>query len=72
MGREAQEPFAYLLSAIAEAAGGRSTAARDHVTALLGKHPEMTCTAFAQAQFYRDPERLPRLVAWLKDAGLPE
>jgi TolB-like protein len=72
LGREPQEPFAYLLSAITDAAAGRSNAARDHVTALLGKHPEMTCAAFAHAQFYRDPERLRRLVAWLKDAGLPE
>jgi hypothetical protein len=39
---------------------------------LLGKHPETNCAAFAHAQFYRDPERLRRLVAWLKDAGLPE
>jgi tetratricopeptide (TPR) repeat protein len=72
LGRESQEPFAYLLSAIADAAAGRSTAARDHVAALLGKHPEMTCAAFAHAQAYRDPERLRRLVAWLRDAGLPE
>ncbi|HUL06006.1 MAG TPA: BTAD domain-containing putative transcriptional regulator [Candidatus Acidoferrum sp.] len=72
LAREPQEPFAYLLSVIAEAAAGRSTAARDHVAALLGKHPEMTCAAFAHAQFYRDPERLRQLVAWLKDAGLPE
>ena len=72
LAREPHEPYAYLLSAIAEAAAGRSAAAREHVTALLGKHPEMTCAAFAHAQFYRDPERLRRLVAWLKDAGLPE
>jgi adenylate cyclase len=72
LAREPQEPFAYLLSAITDAAAGRSNAARDHITALLGKHPEMTCAAFAHAQYYRDPERLRRLVAWLKDAGLPE
>jgi len=72
LAREPQEPFAHILSAITEAAAGWSSAARDHITALLGKHPEMTCAAFAHAQFYRDPERLRRLVAWLKDAGLPE
>ena len=72
LAREPQEPFAYLLSAIVEAAAGRSNAARDHITALLGKHPEMTCAAFAHVQLYREPERLRRLVAWLKDAGLPE
>lgn len=72
LAREPQEPYAYLLSAIAEAAAGRSVAARDYITALLSKHPEMTCAAFAHAQFYRDQERLKRLVAWLKDAGLPE
>jgi len=72
LAREPHEPYAYLLSAIAEAAADRSAAARDHITALLGKHPEMTCAAFAHAQFYRDPECPRRLVAWLKAAGLPE
>ena len=70
--REPQEPFAYLLSAIVEAAAGRIDAARGHVAALLAKHPEMTCADFAHAQFYRDPNRLEQLLSWLKDAGLPE
>jgi adenylate cyclase len=72
LAREPQEPLAYLLSAIAEAAAGRSDAARNHITVLLTMHPEMTCAVFAYAQFYRDPERLRVLLAWLKDAGLPE
>jgi len=72
LAREPQDPYAYLLSAIADAAAGLSVAARDHITALLSKHPEMTCAAFAHAQFYRDPERLRRLMALLRDAGLPE
>lgn len=72
LARESQEPFAYILSAIVEAAAGRLDAARGHVATLLAKHPEMTCANFAHAQFYRDPERLRRLLAWLKDAGLPE
>ena len=72
LAREPQEPYAYLLSAIVDAAAGRSDAARAHIDALLGKHPEMTCAAFAHAQFYRDPQRLQRLVAWLREAGVPE
>ena len=72
LAREPQEPYAYLLSAIVDAAAGRTDAARGHVTVLRDKHPEVTCAAFAYAQFYRDPERLRRLVAWLKEAGLPE
>jgi TolB-like protein/DNA-binding SARP family transcriptional activator len=70
--REPQEPYAYLLSAIVEAAAGRSDNARDQVSALLGEHPELTCANFAYAQFYRDPARLRILLAWLKDAGLPD
>lgn len=70
--REPHEPFAYILSAIAAAAAGRPDAARSQITVLLNKNPEMTCAGFAHAQFYRDPERLQRLVTWLKDAGLPE
>ena len=72
LARDPQEPFAYLLSAIVEAAAGRPDAARDFVATLLAKHPELTCADFAHAQFYRDPEHLRRLLAWLKDAGLPE
>lgn len=72
LAREPQEPFAYILSAVVVAAAGRLDAARGHITVLLGKHPEMTCAGFAHAQFYRDPARLQRLVAWLKEAGLPE
>jgi TolB-like protein/Flp pilus assembly protein TadD len=72
LARESQEPFGYLLSAIVESAAGRSDAARDHVATLLAKHPEMTGADFAHTQFYRDPERLRRLLAWLKEAGLPE
>ena len=72
LARDPQEPFAYLLSAIVEAAAGRLDAARGHVATLLAKHPEMTGANFAHAQYYRDPERLRRLLGWLKDAGLPE
>jgi TolB-like protein len=72
LARDPQEPFAYVLSAIVEAAAGRPDAARDFVATLLAKHPELTCADFAHAQFYRDPERLQRLLAWLRDAGLPE
>jgi adenylate cyclase len=72
LAREPQEPYAYLLSAIIEAAADRSEAARDHITTLLTKHPEMTCDDFAHAQFYRDPERLRRLLGWLENAGLPK
>jgi TolB-like protein len=72
LAREPQEPYAYLLSAIIEAAAGRSEAARDHITTLLTKHPEMTCDDFAHAQFYREPERLRRLLGWLENAGLPK
>jgi adenylate cyclase len=70
--RSPQDPLAYFLSAIAEAAAGRMDAARRHVTALLAKHPEMTCADFAETQFYRDPTHLEQLVRWLKDTGLPE
>lgn len=72
LAREPNEPFAYILSAITAAATGRLDAARGHITVLLGKHPEMTRSGVAAAQFYRDPERLQRIMAWLKDAGLPE
>jgi tetratricopeptide (TPR) repeat protein len=72
LAREPHEPFAYILSAITAAATGRLDAARGHITVLLGKHPEMTRSGVAAAQFYRDPERLQRIMAWLKDAGLPE
>ena len=72
LAREPQEPYAYLLAAIAEAAAGRPGTARDHIAQLLARHPETTCAGFAHAQFYRDPERLRQLVAWLRDAGLPE
>jgi len=72
LAREPQEPYAYLLAAIAEAAAGRPDTARDHIAQLLARHPETTCAGFAHAQFYRDPERLRQLVAWLRDAGLPE
>jgi adenylate cyclase len=72
LAREPQEPYAYILSAIVEAAAGRSEAAGDHITTLLAKHPEMTCDDFAHAQFYRDPERLERLLGWLREAGLPD
>jgi TolB-like protein len=71
LAREPQEPFAYILLAIAEAAAGRLDAARAQIATLLARHPEMTCDDFAHAQYYREPERLPRLLAWLKDAGLP-
>jgi TolB-like protein/DNA-binding SARP family transcriptional activator len=70
--REPQEPFAYLLSTIVEAAAGHADAARKHVAVLRANHPDVTCSAFAHAQFYRDPERLRQLLAWLRDAGLPE
>jgi len=72
LARDPQEPLAYVLSAIVEAAAGRHDAARDHVATLLANHPEMTGTDFARTQFYRDPERLRQLLAWLKDAGFPE
>jgi cytochrome c-type biogenesis protein CcmH/NrfG len=71
LAREPQEPYAYLLAAIAEAAAGRPATARDHIAALLARHPETTCAGFAQAQFYRDPDRLEKLLGWLRDAGLP-
>jgi TolB-like protein/DNA-binding SARP family transcriptional activator len=70
--REPQEPYAYLLSAIVEAAAGRVDIARKHIGALLALHPEMTCADFAYAQFYRDPKRLQLLLDWLREAGLPE
>jgi TolB-like protein/two-component SAPR family response regulator len=72
LAREPQEPYAFMLAAIAESAASRPDAARDHIAALLARHPETTCAGFAHAQFYRDPERLRQLVGWLRDAGLPE
>ncbi len=69
--REPQEPFAYLLSAVVDTAAGRLDAARDAVRSLLAEYPQMSCDDFAVAQFYRDPERLERLLAWLREAGLP-
>lgn len=72
LAREPQVPFAYVLSAIAEAASGQLDVARDHIYELLARHPEMTCEDFANAQFYRDPSRLEQLLVWLRDAGLPD
>ena len=70
--RVTQEPYAYLLLAITEAASGRMKAARDHIANLLAMQPDITCDDFAHAQYYRDPRLLDRLVSWLRDAGLPE
>jgi adenylate cyclase len=70
--REPQEPFAYLLSAIVEAATGQIDAARSYVTTLLSNYPEISCSDFAHAQFYRNENRLEQLLSWLKSVGLPE
>ncbi len=72
LSREPQEPFAYLLSALVEAASGRPQAARDFVSQVRGRYPELTCDDFAFAQFYKEPEWLEQLLSWLKQAGLPE
>lgn len=72
LAREPQDPFAHLLSAIVEAAAGRLDVARDHISAMLVEHPEMTCEDFAYAQYYRNPKSLEQLLSWLKDAGLPD
>jgi adenylate cyclase len=70
LAREPQEPFAYVVSALVEAACGHTQAARDFISQLRARNPELTCDDFAFAQFYREPKWLEQSLLWLKQAGL--